>query len=72
MADGTRSKNAKRNNQKTQFENHTNLSDEENESSPTPSPLINSDNNMDVDDKNENEHPLASETDVPSREYESC
>ncbi|CAB4424260.1 unnamed protein product [Rhizophagus irregularis] len=38
------------------------------ESSPTPSPLINSDNNMDVDDKNENEHPLASETDVPSRD----
>ncbi|CAB4435336.1 unnamed protein product [Rhizophagus irregularis] len=92
MADGTRSKNAKRNNQKTQFENHTNLSDEEmvaetygqnqkgsstsnttkkqkiTESSPTPSPLISSDNNMDVDDKNENEHPLASETDVPSRD----
>ncbi|CAB4422059.1 unnamed protein product [Rhizophagus irregularis] len=29
MAEGTCSKNAKRNNQKTQFENHTNLSDEE-------------------------------------------
>ncbi|PKY39313.1 hypothetical protein RhiirA4_452489 [Rhizophagus irregularis] len=93
MADGTRSKNAKRNNQKTQFENHTNLSDEEmvaetygqnqknsstskttkkqkiTESSPTPSPLLNSDNNMDVDDKNENEHPLSSETDVPSPNF---
>ncbi|PKK47011.1 hypothetical protein RhiirC2_803725 [Rhizophagus irregularis] len=29
MAENTRSKSTKRNNQKTQFENHTNLSDEE-------------------------------------------
>ncbi|PKK73551.1 hypothetical protein RhiirC2_847546 [Rhizophagus irregularis] len=92
MADNTRSKSTKRQNQKTQFENHSNLSDEEmvaetykaNEkaSSSTqatkklkkmddlssPSIPNNNDNNMNIDDKNEMEHPISSEPDVSSRD----
>ncbi|PKY53912.1 hypothetical protein RhiirA4_499929 [Rhizophagus irregularis] len=96
MAEGTRSKNAKRNNQKTQFESHTNLSDEEmvvetygkdqkdnttpniskkkqkmSESASSPSSPNTKDNGMDIDDKTENEHPLSSESDAPSRDVNS-
>ncbi|PKY50868.1 hypothetical protein RhiirA4_467559 [Rhizophagus irregularis] len=95
MAESTRSKNAKRNNQKTQFENHTNLSDEEMvaetygqdkkksstsqtkkkqkiiEGSSSPSSPNTNDNNMDIDDKIENEHPISSEIDISSRDDNS-
>lgn len=95
MADNTRAKTAKRNNQKTQFDNHTNLSDEEMvaetygqnqnvsptaqtkkkqkriENSSLPSSPTDDNNNMEVDDKTTNEHPISSEIDISSRDTNS-